>query len=456
MTGEKDSIFHGGHWAGPVFAAFLFVAQLPTGAFQFDRSLWLAAAEGLLLALLLFSPRLRPAIGAMRGMLVPGVLLGAVLICALAPLVVAPGSIDAETAVAHVVRLLALAGLFVAAAGMGEEVERNRILVRSLMFMGLAYAVLSLGIYLLAPGLSPTVEVFIQQRRLTATLYSPNTAAAFFGIIMVVALGSITQRLKEAGSTGTAIDRLEGVLTHGPWELMTLILAGICLGFTGGRTTLAATLIAVVVFLVWERLGTKKAEQSGVHPALPIVIVVAAVALGGGAAFARLGTASHDFELRMLAYRSHWPLITNGGWMGHGLGGFNSANALAVTKANVIEIAPLKALLNVYLQWLEQAGPLGAFCMFACIGWILVQIVVGAYRRTRATTAMRMAGAVSLLLLVQGLTDVALETPSISALWAVILGLGYGAASAPAGERRRRIDTMSGDAIPHEADRQGI
>jgi hypothetical protein len=82
------------------------------------------------------------------------------------------------------------------------------------------------------------------------------------------------------------------------------------------------------------------------------------------------------------------------------------------------------------LQWFEETGLIGAVPMFAATGWALFLIVRGAVRRhsNRSKLILRGLFAASVVVLVHGWSDFALQVPAIAALWTLLLGCGAGIA----------------------------
>jgi O-antigen ligase len=111
--------------------------------------------------------------------------------------------------------------------------------------------------------------------------------------------------------------------------------------------------------------------------------------------------------------------------MGYGPGVFETVNKTLISGANFSELWNIRAAMNLYLQWLEQGGLIGAAPMFLCIALILVQTFRGAMERSRMTGPLFALLAADLLVLFHGATDFALETPSVSAFWAFLLGLQF-------------------------------
>jgi O-antigen ligase len=147
----------------------------------------------------------------------------------------------------------------------------------------------------------------------------------------------------------------------------------------------------------------------------------------------RLAQNQNDLGRHDMA-QAHWSAFMASPWLGYGLGSFDGINALVMTSANYPSLWNVHAAHNVYLQWLEEGGVLGAGAMFACLGAILWMIAKGSAQRSRMTGWLRGIVAASLVLLVHGLSDFALQVPSIAVQWAGLLGIGAGIAL----PRRRR------------------
>ena len=72
---------------------------------------------------------------------------------------------------------------------------------------------------------------------------------------------------------------------------------------------------------------------------------------------------------------------------------------------------------------------IGSAPMAICMGAIAATIMIGFRRRSRQHSVMIFALAVMAVFAVHGMTDFALEEPSLAAYFAAVLGLGYGVAT---------------------------
>jgi O-antigen ligase len=90
-----------------------------------------------------------------------------------------------------------------------------------------------------------------------------------------------------------------------------------------------------------------------------------------------------------------------------------------------VVLQPIRSILNVYLEWLENAGVVGAAPMFLCIGWLILATFRRTLRRSRMVRALAGLIAVDAVFLIHGATDFGLEVTSIAALWSWLLGLQF-------------------------------
>src|SRR3569832_1901825 len=89
----------------------------------------------------------------------------------------------------------------------------------------------------------------------------------------------------------------------------------------------------------------------------------------------------------------YWRAFQESPLMGYGLGTFDIVNKLNLSYSTFGEDWSQRAAHNVYLQWLLEAGLIGAIPMFSCFGLILFRTWRGRGRRRRAAARGRGGGA---------------------------------------------------------------
>jgi len=190
-----------------------------------------------------------------------------------------------------------------------------------------------------------------------------------------------------------------------------------------------ATVASVVVFLgVRAMLGARKGAFAVPFIAIMVIVlglIIGGVALNQGAVGERMSSFHEDATSRTAVYAAHWAAFMASPWQGYGLGTFARVNALAMNDANREFLYGLGATHNVYIQWLEEAGVVGAAPMFATVAIIAARIVRGLMQRQRVRLWLLGILAVLGIFLLHGFTDFPFEVPSMSLFLSLLLGLGF-------------------------------
>ena len=427
----------------------LFLAHLAFGAARREVALGFAALQALMLSAVIFSCAwARLDLRKTQALVWPGACLAGVLLVGLWSLTpLTPGgphpmwsyvqaspaaAVDKSAVVIELVRLLALACVFLIAWVIGADDDRARWFLRLFLAATGLFAVWAFLSQLVDPGvLFGSIALPYGGSRLSAAFLSANTAGAYFGVCVLVSTCALTDRLRDR-VTGAALISGRTLQRAAP-SLVVLGFSTACLLLTASRGGFIGTGIALTFFLMWE--ATARRWKLFGLPGLGVValfaVLLALAAIGGGPMLERLLSVNGDVAGRREIGDAHWHAFLAAPWMGYGLGSFDAINRMVTTSQNYPELWNIHAAHNVYLQWLEEAGALGAGFMFGAIGLTLALTVRGAGRRSRMTTWIRGLVSASMVLLIHGISDFALEIPSIAALLACLLGLGAGLALRP-------------------------
>jgi O-antigen ligase len=422
-----------------VLVVIIFCALLAGGGYS-NASGLLAASAGMgALFIFGFFPKGRGVIGAFKGLGGPG-LLFAVVVMVAGVQIALPATLDRAQGVVQLLRLLGVAAVFLAAVTVARSARSLKTLTTGLTIAGLAFVAAALVLYALRSHTSQDAGA----ERLEATFTrSPNTAAAVIGFIALVALGGLLQRIRRLPAglhVGRAIER---ILASAWLDIATLGLSAVTLGLTGSRSGMVLILLCALALVAWSRVRTRSdGRGSAGIQALGLLAGVALLGVGASVTFVRLPALGGDAAARTQIYQAHWPKLFDQPLIGHGLGSFVITNRALTTPDNVAAVSWVADMHNVFMQWIEEAGFLGAGAMFGCIGWILVVIVRGAGRVESSRTWLKTAAAASLFLILQGMVEIALQYEGAAMLWAMLLGSAFGlATSAPrrsASEEPRR------------------
>ncbi len=426
-----------------VVVTLLFLEHLAFGGGRREIALGFAAAQGLVLtAIILAAPWARLALTPPTGLWAPAALFCIMLLVAVwstTPWVIGgphpvwtyvaaspAAAVDKSAVHIQLIQLIALACVFLLGWLLGADDERARFALTALVLAGGAYAIWAFVSHLMDPmTIYGSVPKPFGANRLTGSFFGANTAGTYFGISAVLTLAYLLERIR--ARDGQSHGLVDGLLRRGAMGLVALAFSIACLVLTASRGAVAATSVALALFLVWEAvarrwrlLGPAGLGLLGLLGVLAILVVV-----GGTPLFARLAAASPGAD-RAEINLVHWGAFLASPWLGYGLGTFDLINNLVMTAPDYALLWSAHATHNVYLQWLEEAGALGAAPMFLCIASLIGVTVLAAFRRARMTTWLRALLAASLIILIHGATDFALQIPSMSSLWACLLGLGVG------------------------------
>ena len=423
----------------------LFLEHLAFGGGRREIALGFAAVQGLALAvLILVAPWARQALARPIGLRVPAIAFGVVVLVALWSLtpwvpggphpvwtyVQAPAAaaIDKSAVLIQLIQLSALACVFLLGWILGADDDRARYLFGVLVLAAGGFAVWAFLQHLVDPAvLFGVVPMPASEVRLTAAFLSANTAGTWFGVAVLLTACALVDRLRDRsgpGSLGRALQRGAGVL-------VALAFCSACLILTASRGALAATALALVVFFGWEAAARRwrLIGPAGLGMLGLVLGLAALLMIGGTPFFERLLHVGQDVAGRRQISEAHWHAFLASPWMGYGLGSFDAIDKLITTGPNYAVLWIIHAAHNVYLQWLEEAGLLGAVPMFFCIAWLVAVMARGSVRRTRLTTWLRGLVAASLVILIHGATDYALQVPSMATFWAFLLGVGAAVAT---------------------------
>ena len=335
------------------------------------------------------------------------------------------GVLDRSAALIELVRLMVLASAFTVGLLTGASDRRSELMLRILAGLACVYAVISLTQFVVAPGSVLWLSKSAFQDRLTGTFFSANVAACAFGVMAMVMLSTIDVRL--LGLPGRSSKDWMFIIEYAG---AAVILA--CVVLTASRSGAVATILGVIVLLVLSKWRAPSSAAGGRRQWL-FYLAAAAFALGlvlaAQVLMNRLSSLEADWNGRRTLFAVHWAAFLKSPLTGYGLGSFTALNKLLVTPSSFGALWYVRAAHNVYLQWLEETGVVGATLMFAIIGMILFEIIRGLARRHAMRSLMRGVLAASAVLLIQGLADFTLQTPGVAILWALLLGLGYGVAT---------------------------
>ena len=333
------------------------------------------------------------------------------------------GTLDKSATAFEILKLFGAACWFLLGCVLGAQSTRGRDAVGALLAVGGAYALIALVQFLAEPARGGV-------HRLFGGFASANAAGSVMGALLVVAVAWLVLQQRR-GKHDRGADRYTRLA---PGVALILLFAA-CLALTGSRGGLAATAVALAFLFVWDSFATR-ASLWRIGAGLAAGLVAAAVFITRDSpVLQRLANDTLADDARGTIFQAHWQAFLDAPVGGYGLGAYPAVNNMIVTTETYPALGGTIVLHNTYLQWLEEAGLVGAVPMFALVAVILGATVWFAVRRRSNRTLIGGLLAASLLLLVHAAVDVGLQTPSIYLFWSVLLGLGLALSQASSRSR---------------------
>lgn len=422
-------------WRGTALLAAavapLYGAHLLFGANQPMAAQALTALCGLILLVGLAFPRLRQALPQLKGLWPVAGLFALTIILAAVTLGSGPAgaahpiwewaglppaiTVNRSATLLAMSQLLGLAALFLLGAMAGSQRAwgvrlGSVILVGGAIWAAIALVVFLSGAQIGVPG------------RLAGGFLSANSAATMLGVLTVMATGWLLRALRESRELAGPDRWSKLALAIAPLALLVFALI-----LTGSRMGTLATLAGVLTLGVWQAFAEPGRSWRTLGVAAGVTLIAAVVVgLGNDLVLRRVAALDQDVDIRSVIFAVHWRAFLDAPLWGSGLGTFTDVNSYLMSAETYRELWSIRATHNVYLQWLQEAGLIGSAPMFGLIGFVIVAAALRAGTLSRGGWALRALVAANVVVLVHGLTDYALQVPSIAALWALLLGVQFG------------------------------
>lgn len=414
-----------------VVPALLCLAHLIFGANHPVAAVWLAAVVAVIFSGSLMFPRVRIVLFDVGSLMPAYILFAAVIAVALWTLTPwMPGgphpiwawagmgqgasTVNRSATIVEIIKLMSLATVFGLGCLQAARSGTARTTIEALLMVGAAYSAISLLTFL--AGLQ-----IMQGGRLSGGFLSANSGATVMGMFTVIALANLIRRWRQGGGLGL-FDHLSRVSV----PLGFVLIFVTCLLLTASRMGVAATLVAASVLMLWEMFDAKGGRMPILVAGGLLLLVGFVLLLGGNdLVWMRMDQIGSDTLVRYDIFSAHWQAFLASPLFGYGLGSFADVNSQIMSAESYRALWSIRAVHNVYLQWLVEAGIVGAVPMFLLIAWITGVAIWRSFRLRSGQTLMRGLVASSLVVLIHGTTDFALQVPSIAAFWAFLLGLQF-------------------------------
>ncbi len=267
---------------------------------------------------------------------------------------------------------------------------------------------------------------------------TPANASVVFGLLAILGLGRILHVLKQVDADALlGLRMVDRLLRDALGGFLLLGLAVACLLMAKSLPGILMALGIMLAYVWWDTLSIMSRPHRGLTgriaviatPILACVLVIWGVTDG----WLRdetvppgigLGDALPNLQ-RFDAYSSLWlqkPLT------GHGLGSVGIAGATVQTLDNAKATLAPGGPHNVFVSWVVETGFVGLALLLVALAAVHFRIMTTLASRRAPRTFTRMSFATSGLLLLHGVTDSSLNMPSLTWLYALLLGIACGLA----------------------------
>ena len=363
--------------------------------------LWVAGAAALLTAMLAAQPLVLPLLRSSSGI---------------------SGLYDPSRAVLEYLKLAGVFCAFAVAFRISMDDESARNLLDTVIVAGGVWAAIAIIMHIMDPDGIYGVRKAAGTGRLQGAFSSPNSAGTLFAAIGVMAFGRLLSRFWSSRAR-QVLERIDPLFL-GIWlvSLTALVLTMSRMAVVSGAI---ATLVLAAI-LCWRRAPMKWLAAGTAAGAVVMIAVLLTPML---AIVQRVRDLNSDGHVRTVIMGEHLKVAVHQLWLGSGFGSFTAVNNSILTTANYTYLSPIRAMHNVYLQWLEEVGIGGLVCLLLLNLSVLGPIYQSARRRQTMGSRLWIVLAAYSVFLIHGLTDYAFQEPALELFTAVLLGAGFAVAT---------------------------
>lgn len=327
--------------------------------------------------------------------------------------------------------------------------ERQRtadLVLKTLVVTGCCYALYGIVIYFTGNETILIYEKWAYHSSLTSTFVNRNSYAAYAGLILLISVGYICQKVKPIAQASQTFSiklkaLLEFLFQHQLWPVIGALLLVTSLALAasrGGALSGFGALAFLVLFMFQhQRAGKQKTNW------LAVACIVGGAALIFSLSAGQLGTrieaslSSTAGQARWEAYILTMKIIADAPLLGVGLGGFEDVFQYYRDATLPTPVLWDKAH-NTYLELLLELGIPAAMLYFTAIGLFVTAAFRGIVQRRSGKLYPIIGFSAALLVALHSLVDFSLQIPAISITFAAILGVSL-AQSVRKQKRKHRL-----------------
>ncbi len=332
-----------------------------------------------------------------------------------------------------ILRFIGYAALIVAGTLLADERLHAAAIIAPLL-LGTLYAIWAIMAFRTDPGLILGIRRAPLGMRLSGSFLSPNTAGTLFAMLVAMSafrLGALRHRFFARH------DRSPHILAELFIALLAVLVTFAALLLTASRGAMIALVIAAIAIAALMSLR-RPAQARGMSLLWRPGVIFLGLALLIPVVAARWALWESSWSEREVALEAFGHLVMLKPWLGYGIGTFEWQANLAMTSENAVALSWIGAVHNFYLQLVAEQGAIGAALNLLALSLLVARIMVALVNSRSSSRFIASIAAAIIVVAVHGLSDYALQIPSIVAMSAYLLGLATGTT----GQRRPLSTTI--------------
>lgn len=314
---------------------------------------------------------------------------------------------------------------------LGMRQRTADIILKTLIVTGCCYALYGIIIYFSGNNSILVYEKWTYHTSLTSTFVNRNSYATYAGLILLLSVGYICQKIKPTARVSQSFSiklkvLIEFLFQHQLWPIIGALLLVTSLALTTSRAGTLSSLVAltVLVLFLFKRNQTSNEKANWFVFAAVLVATVLMFILSAG----QLGTRVESMlntttnPERWSAYLLTLQIIADAPLLGMGLGGFE--DVFQHYRRNTLPSPVLwdKAH-NTYLELVLELGVPAALLYFTAIALFIRSAFNGIAQRRSGKLYPTVGFSAALLVCLHSLLDFSLQIPAVSVTFAAILGI---------------------------------
>jgi O-antigen ligase len=316
---------------------------------------------------------------------------------------------------------------------LGRRPDTAKRILDAVILIGAAYA-----LYAFVLELAGAVQTDIfysvpwHSKLMSGPFMLHNSFATYSGLAMLAAIVRLFAMGNESIVAGRGPRRLLLSILHyclgrGAFVLIAMLLTFAGVVASGSRAGFAATMCGLLALAIASLVITRQRSSrlwagiGALAAALPLMVLIT---LNGDTLAGRVGPlldgGSVD-AIRLNLWAAGQRMIADAPWLGLGLGTFEDAYPLYASQ--IIPMVMDKAHCD-YLEFAAGLGLPAAILWWTAVAWLAVLCLRGLRQRRRNRAYCLLAIGASVLVGVHSAVDFSLQLPSVSLLYATLMGLG--------------------------------